>query len=227
MTTKPQRTLPQQITRTLHHVDYRVLILGSIGIGLSFLWETFILHPEIIHATIQQHVGFTLMMTGSVFGMLIGMLVVLTTMRYYEPRILEYVHLPKEIEMLKDTMISLGSYVATIDDQINTKKLGAVFLFIHREIKSIRETLEKINKKVDDGNRDRNENERFYINQNLGLKLENFILRNKVKNLEERIEALEKKESEKEQIISKKTHTQNNDENTKIDDQKKKFESRD
>jgi len=221
------RTLTTQIKRTLHYTDYKVLFVGSIGIGLSFLWYAITLHPEIIYSSIFNHIKFTLLMSGIVFAWFIVMVIVMAIMRFYEPRVLEYAHLPKEIAMLKEVVINLGSYAATIDDKINIKKLGAVFLNIANEFKNIKDGLashddrikqietEVLELKGNDSLKDR-----VIARQNqdmFRLKWEGITLGREIRDLKSQLETYTNEKSVKEQEIDE-----------KIDDaQNKKFEPRD
>lgn len=82
---------------------------------------------------------------------------------------------------------------------------------------------EELESKYERFNNDRNDNERFYINQNLRLKDELnkkdekiHTLETKVSSLETRVDELERKENEKTHIVGDKFKSNNNSENTSV-----------
>jgi len=77
-----------------------------------------------------------LSMAGITFVLILGTIIGMMIAHFYKPQVLQYVKAPNEIESLKDVVITLGSYVATLDT-INPKKVKAIFRYIAKELKKI------------------------------------------------------------------------------------------
>jgi len=131
----------------------------------------------------------------------------------------------------KKNGIVAGNSIAT-NHEFLFKIAYGLFPFLTSFIRGYNDPkFEELETKFDNGNRNRMENEKFYINQNLGLRRENDELKREVKKLKSEldrtkqdVEELKRKESEREQKIIKNAHANNNTENTKSLDDSNKIE---
>ena len=137
MSNNSKLTLQREIKNALFSMDYPLLIIGSIVI--SILGTLLVLghNPENFSAGIERIFGFTLTMAAIIVAMLIGTVIGIAIGQYYKPRVLRYTNVPNDIEIIKDGLISLGSFVTTIENTINSKQIGIIFRNISKQLKKI------------------------------------------------------------------------------------------
>ncbi len=137
MSNNTKLTLSSEIKNTLFSMNYPFLIIGSLFI--SILGTLLVLghNPENFSVGIERIFGFTLTMTIILIAIIIGMLTGIVIGQYYKPRVLRYTNVPNDIEIIKNGLIALGSFVTTMENTINSKQIGTIFRNISKQLKKI------------------------------------------------------------------------------------------
>src|SRR5438094_4262824 len=131
------RTLSCEIKERLRYVNYPLLFGGSFAISTLGLLMVFGYHPNLINTSLNSILRFTLTMSGAFVALLIGLNIGIVISDFYRPKVKQYIDAPKDIEIIQNALISLGSFVTTIDNAVNSKQIGRIFYYIINELKKI------------------------------------------------------------------------------------------
>lgn len=133
-----QTTLTFEIKKTLRNTDYPMLFFGSFVISVLGLLMVMGYHPNLILSPFSSFIGFIMSMTVVLCSVLLGIIIGITIAKHYEPKVKQYVDAPKEIEAIRDALISLGAFVTTIDNAVNAKQIAKVFRNISKQLSKIK-----------------------------------------------------------------------------------------
>lgn len=105
-------------------------------------------NPELIDADIEKHLGFTFTMSGIIVALLLGVSISIGVSEYCRPRVLQYVRAPKDIEVVRDGLIALGSFVTRIESTIDLDNIKRIFSYINQQLVKISKRLDRHDERI-------------------------------------------------------------------------------
>ena len=136
------QTLKSELKKSLGFVDYPMMLVGGIFIAIMTNMLLIANHPELLESDLSSHVGFTLTIYIFLIGMIMGCAISIGISKYYKPQVNRIVNIPKDMESIKDQLITIGALVAT-GFPIDLNKKRDILSYINCQLVKLRKKLDR------------------------------------------------------------------------------------
>ncbi len=143
-------SLKCEIKKELERLNYKKMLLVFLSLGLMGVASVagilffFGVPLKYFVGILLPVAGASMTMTALPTVLMLGIAIGFAIGRYYKPKVMQYVHAPNEIELVKDGLITLGAFITTIENTVNAKRIASVLYNISKRFHKIESRLTRV-----------------------------------------------------------------------------------